>query len=621
MLSVSKLSMRFGSQVLYEDADFQCRPTQRFGITGKNGAGKSTLLAALAGLDSSSEGEVTYPQDTQIGMLKQDHFQYEDWRVIDVVLAGKPALWDAMQQKEVLFSKEDFTEEDGIKLGELEEIVAANNGYEAESFAATLLSGLGIVQGKHQGPMKALSGGFKLRVLLAQVLFQQPDLLLLDEPTNHLDITSIHWLEQYLIYEFEGILLFISHDKHFLNSVATHILDIDYGTIIPYTGNYDAFTLTKAQVEEQSKHSRSLQEAKIAQLKVFVEKFGAKNSKARQAKSKQKQIERIELTDIKTSNRRAPFFKFQQIRPSGKSVLKVKDMNKTFGELQVLKNVSFEVFRGEKIAVIGANGMGKSTIIKIILDQLPATSGEYTWGHEVYKGYFAQDHHEQLADDQTVLSWLEERSPADQRMNVRSYLGQMLFSGDDVKKKVSQLSGGEGARLLAANLMISQPNVLILDEPTNHLDLESVAALADALTKFQGTVLFVSHDRDFVRRIATRIIVLTPEGLQDVTQTYDEYLDAAGEDYLDRNKKAAKEQAEKLEKPARQGSIGKAESKLQKEITELEQELLLIDEQMAAPDFYHNTNKSDIQALQSERESVEKRIDEKLEEWENLQES
>ncbi len=619
MLGVSKLGMRFGAQLLFEEADFQCRPNQRFGITGKNGAGKSTVLEVLAGSDNSYEGEISLPQNTQIGILKQDHFQYDEWRLIDVVLAGKPALWDAIQQKEVLFSKEDFTEEDGIKLGELEEVVAANNGYEAESFAQTLLSGLGIAQEKHQGSMKALSGGFKLRVLLAQVLFQESDLLLLDEPTNHLDITSIHWLEQYLTYEFEGILLFVSHDKHFLNSVATHILDIDYDTIIPYTGNYDAFMLTKAQVEQQSKHSRGLQEAKVAQLRSFVDKFGAKNTKAKQAKSKQKQIDRIELTEIKATNRRAPFFKFTQIRPSGKSVLKVKELNKTFGELQVLKNVSFELFRGEKVAIIGPNGMGKSTILKIILEQLTADQGEYQWGHETYKGYFAQDHHEQLKGSQSVLSWLEDVAPALQRANVRSYLGQMLFSGDDVKKQISNLSGGEAARLLAAGLMITQPNVLILDEPTNHLDLESLAALAEALKKFEGTVLFVSHDRDFVRKIATRIIVLTPDGLHDVTQTYDEYLDAAGEDYLDRNKKEAKSKPEKEERSKKSGGKGKQEGKLQKQITELEQELLLIDEQMAAPDFYKNTQSDDVQGLREQRESLQKCIDEKLSEWENLE--
>jgi ATPase subunit of ABC transporter with duplicated ATPase domains len=619
MLGVSKLGMRFGSQLLFEEATFQCRPNQRFGITGKNGAGKSTLLEVLAGHDNSHEGEISLPQAATIGILKQDHFQYENWRVLDVVIAGKPELWDAIQQKEELFSKVEFTEEDGIKLGELEEVVAANNGYEAESFAATLLSGLGIAQEKQNGSMQALSGGFKLRVLLAQVLFQEPDLLLLDEPTNHLDITSIHWLEQYLTYEFEGILLFISHDKHFLNSVATHILDIDYDTIIPYTGNYDAFTLTKAQVEEQSRAARGQQEAKISQLREFVDKFGAKNTKAKQAKSKQKQIERMELTEVKTSNRRAPFFKFTQCRPSGKSVLKVKEISKSFGELQVLNNVSFELFRGEKVAIIGPNGMGKSTIIKIILDQLPVDQGEYQWGHEVYQGYFAQDHHEQLAGEQTVFSWLEERAPAQQRMHVRNYLGQMLLSGDDVKKRVSQLSGGEAARLLAANLIINQPNVLILDEPTNHLDLESVAALAEALAKFEGTLLFVSHDRDFVRKIASRIIVLTPQGLQDVTKSYDEYLDSAGEDYLDRNKKEAKEKPEKQPKAKKSSNkSGKKESKLQKQITELEQELLLIDEQMAAPEFYQNTPQEDVTALQQERKSVQRRIDEKLAEWENL---
>ncbi|HLF66537.1 MAG TPA: ATP-binding cassette domain-containing protein, partial [Gammaproteobacteria bacterium] len=526
MLNVQNLALQYGRQELFSNSTFQCRPKQRFGITGKNGAGKSSLLRILAGTEKASGGEYSLPMGAQLGMLSQDHFKYESWPVVDVVVSGNAALWRAFKQKEVLLAKADFTEEDGLQLGALEEQIAHHRGYEAQSIAQTLLSGLGIVQEKHQGPMSSLSGGFKLRVLLAQVLFQNPDLLLLDEPTNHLDITSIHWLEEYLKEEFDGIVLFVSHDKHFLNTVATHILDIDYGAITPYTGNYDRSLELKHQAEEQRSSARKHQEAKVEQLQTFVEKYGAKASKAKQAKSKQKQIDRIELTEIKTTNRGAPYFSFKQARPTGKRVVTLDNIKKSFGDLTVLNRVSVELLRGEKVAIIGANGIGKSTLLKIIVNELPADEGKFDWGHEVQMGYFAQDHHEQLKGNQTLFHFLEDKAPHDMRDKVRSVLGQMLFSGDDAHKTISQLSGGEAARLLIGSLIITQPNVLVMDEPTNHLDLEAISALAKALKAYPGTCLFVSHDRDFVRALATRIIVLTPHGLADITASYDEYLDA-----------------------------------------------------------------------------------------------
>lgn len=621
MISVSSLSMRYGGQMLFEDATFQCRPNQRFGISGKNGAGKSTLLRVFSGEEEATTGEVSFPQDAQLGMLKQDHFQYEDWSLLDTVIAGKPNLWSALKEKDVLLSKAEFTEEDGIRLGDLEAVIAHENGYEAESIAHTLLSGLGIEAEKHSGPMRALSGGFKLRVLLAQVLFQNPTIMLLDEPTNHLDITSIHWLEQYLTFQFEGILLFVSHDKHFMNAVATHILDVDFGTITSYTGNYDAFVLSKALLQEQAQRARTHEEAKIDHLKSFVDKFGAKASKAKQARSKQKQIDKMELTELKVSNRAAPYFNFKQKRPSGKSVLKLEKVCKAFGELQVLKNIGFELFRGEKVAIIGANGMGKSTLLKIVMDQLKADAGEHEWGYETQVGYFAQDHDEQLQGDVTVFTWLEDRAPPEKRFDVRRYLGQMLFSGDTVKKKLTQLSGGEAARLVAAGLMITEPNVLVMDEPTNHLDLEALTALGEALKRYDGSVLFVSHDRDFVRMVATRIIVLTPEGLKDITAGYDDYLDAAGEDYLDRSKKTAAkpDKADKKKSKSRErDNTGKQEAKLEREIASLENEILTIDAQMGAPEFYQQTTPAEQAELQKERDKLQEKIDEKLTEWENL---
>lgn len=540
MLNIQNLSIQYGRHTLFEEATFQCRPQQRFGITGKNGAGKSSLLRVINGTEKPMAGEASLPANAQVGTLSQDHFQYESWPVVDVVISGNSQLWEAFKQKDILLAKEDFTEEDGLALGTLEEQIAHHRGYEAPSIAQTLLSGLGIVQDKHFGPMGALSGGFKLRVLLAQVLFQNPDVLLLDEPTNHLDITSIHWLEEYLKNEFEGIVLFVSHDRHFLNTVATHILDIDYGTITPYTGNYDRSLELKAQAEEQRTSARKHQEAKIEQLQTFVEKFSAKASKAKQAQSKQKQIDRMELTEVKASNRGAPYFMFKQARPSGKRALLIDKVGKSFGDLTVLNNVSFQLMRGEKVAIIGANGIGKSTLLKIVMNELPADEGMYEWGHEASVGYFAQDHHEQLHGSQTLFQYLEDKAPHDMRDKVRSILGQMLFSGDDAHKLIAQLSGGEAARLLLGGLIITQPNVLIMDEPTNHLDLEAIAGLAKALKTYPGSCLFVSHDRDFVRALATRIIVLTPKGLKDITASYDEYLDAAGEDYLSRGKSSGK---------------------------------------------------------------------------------
>lgn len=534
MITASKLAMRYGGQTLFENATLSCRPGERYGVVGKNGAGKSTLLRMIAGEFPPAEGTIDFSAKAELGLLKQDHYTYETWRLLDVVIAGKPRLQAALEEKDKLLNHVDFTEEDGIRLGELEGVIAEENGYEAESFAHRLLSGLGIEMSKHKGPLSALSGGFKLRVLLAQVLFQEPDILLLDEPTNHLDITSIHWLEEYLKESFEGILLFVSHDRHFLNSVSSHILDIDYGTVTDYTGNYERFLVSKAQNEERAKASREQQDAKVDQLKDFVNKFGAKASKAAQARSKQKQIDRIELTEVKVSNRGAPYFKFLQSRPSGKQTLNVEKVAKAYGELKVLTNISFQAFRGEKIAIIGPNGMGKSTLLKIIMKQLSADQGTFEWGYETQPGYFAQDHHEQLQGDLTVHQWLNDQAPSGMRDKVRSFLGQMLFSGNTVDKKIEQLSGGEAGRLLLAGLMINQPNVLILDEPTNHLDLEAITGLMEALSKFEGTVLFVSHDRDFVRGLASRIIVLTPQGLRDITASYDDYLNAAGEDFLDR---------------------------------------------------------------------------------------
>lgn len=633
MLSVQNLSVSFTGKTIFDDVNFECKPKRRYAITGRNGAGKSTLLKVLSGELTPGSGGIHYPEKYKLAILKQDHFVYESWRIIDVVIAGKPALWEALSKKQPLIEKSSITEAEGLYLSELEETIMRYDGYSAESVAHRLLSGLGIEQSKHFNPLSTLSGGFKLRVLLAQTLFHEPDLLLLDEPTNHLDITSIHWLEEYLKNEFMGILLFVSHDKHFINSTATDILDIDYSTVKKYVGNYDAFVTLKQELADQKLKERKNQESKISQLQDFVDRFGAKASKATQARSKQKQINKMELTEVLVSDRRSPYFVFDIVRESGKMVLGINRISKTFNASNenaqtVLQNIVFECHRGERIAIIGANGLGKSTLLKIITGNLAADSGDFAWGYEAQVGYFAQDHHEALKDtEQTAVAWLEDHAPARNRARVRNVLGQMLLSGDDAQKKIASLSGGEAGRLLFAHIMLQEPNVLILDEPTNHLDLEALDGLINALKKYRGTLLFVSHDRDFVRNLATRIIVLTKEGLKDITATYDEYLNASGQDFLTREKqqgiKKKEARTDKKSSDSVRENIKNRHPKvdgsdLQEKIIDLEKSLDTLLQAMAAPDFYQVNTAERIKTLMIEKNRLEKEIEGNVKVWEKL---
>jgi len=532
MLDVRSLSMEFGQKSLFQNVDLILLPTQRYGVVGANGTGKSTFLKILAGDEASSHGSVEKAKNLTIGILKQDHFRYEEDRLIDVVIRGNPVLWDAMMEKEKLFSKETFTEEDGYRLSELEEIVMHQGGYEAEATVKNLLLGLGIAEKFHQGPLSALSGGYKLRVLLAQVLYQKPDIMLLDEPTNHLDIVSIAWLEEFLKTTFKGLLVFISHDRSFLNNMSTNILDIDYDTITDYTGNYDKFCIAKEESLRLKQSELKNQEKKIEALQSFVDRFGAKASKASQAASRQKMIDRIELVEIKDSNIFKPYFNFQHKRPSGKSIVKVENLHKRFDERILLKEVSFTIQRGDKCAVIGPNGIGKSTLLKILLNEVQSDQGEFEWSETVQVGYFAQDYRTQLVPEQTIWQWMENNivAPAQE---IRKVLGQVLFRGSDVDKKIATLSGGESARLVMAKLILEKHNVLIFDEPTNHLDLESIDALIEAIQEFPGAVLFVSHNRYFIDRISSRVLVLTEQyGVQNYLGNYNDYLDQFGKDYL-----------------------------------------------------------------------------------------
>lgn len=532
MLDIRNIGMQFGPKSLFQDVNLILLPTRRYGIVGANGTGKSTFLKILSGEEQASTGTVEKAKSLKIGILKQDHFRYEQNKLIDVVLRGNQILWDALTEKEGLYAKTDFTESDGYRLSELEEIFMNQGGYEAEAVAKNLLLGLGIAESFHYGPLSALSGGYKLRVLLAQVLFQKPDIMLLDEPTNHLDIVSIAWLEEFLKTEFKGLLIFISHDRSFLNNTATNILDIDYDTVLDYHGNYDQFCFAKEEQLRLKQSELKNQEKRVEALQSFVNRFGAKASKAGQAASRQKMIDRIELVEIKESNILKPYFNFHQKKSSGKNVLKIEHLHKQFAERILLKKVSFDITRGDKCAIVGPNGIGKSTLLKILLSELGADAGHFEWSETVQVGYFAQDYHSELDPELTLLQWLEEKVAATSQ-EIRKVLGQVLFSGESVDKKIGVLSGGECARLIMAKLILEKHNVLIFDEPTNHLDLESIDALIEAIQQFQGAVLFVSHNRHFIDSIATRVLVLTEQyGVQNYLGNYKDYLEQYGTDYL-----------------------------------------------------------------------------------------
>ena len=532
MLTFNDLAMTFGPKLLFEGATMNLTKGHRYGVVGANGCGKSTLLKLISGLEEPFLGEITKPKLDTVGFLQQDQFLHPEERILDVVMKGRKELWSAIQEKDKLLEANDWNEDNVMRIGELEEAIAKHDGYAAEALAHTLLTGLGIAVDDHKKPLSILSGGYRLRVLLAQALFDDPDILVLDEPTNHLDIMTISWLETYLKKDYQGLLILVSHDHSFLNGVCTDILDIDYGEIIHYPGNYDHFVKEKKAVAQQRLDEKAQAEQRIAELQKFIDKFKAKATKARQAKSKQKMVDRIEVPDIKNSSRREPHFKLQTQRPSGKRVLQVSQIAKAYGEHQVLQNVNFEIGREDKLALIGHNGVGKSTLLKIITDNLAADSGSYEWGHETHVAYFAQDHHEQLEGRKTVLGWLSSQVENKSETELRSALGQMLFRSDDADKSISSLSGGEAARLCFAKIMLQKPNVLILDEPTNHLDLESIEALKKALKTYHGTVIFVSHDRYFVSHIATRVITLTEKGVNDFRGSYKDYLTKFGEDYL-----------------------------------------------------------------------------------------
>ncbi|MCC8418424.1 MAG: ATP-binding cassette domain-containing protein [Rickettsia endosymbiont of Glossina mortisans submortisans] len=532
MIIINDLAMSYGARILFTDVNLHIKNNKRYGLVGANGAGKTTFFKVLTKEEASAFGDINIPKNSKVGCLKQDQFLYENTKIIDTVIAGNKELWKTLQEKEEILNRQECSDEDGYKLGELEQIIYDNDGYTAEIFAASLLVGLGIAEKYHYEPLSALSGGYKLRVLLAQSLFNNPDILLLDEPTSHLDIISIYWLENYLKNSFKGILIFISHDLAFLNNVATDILDIDYGEIKLYTGNYDNFVQEKQIIAAQELSERNFLEKKIENMQAWVDKFRA-GTRARQSASREKQLEKMELPDIQKSSRISPLFRFKQLRNSGKLVLKIDQITKDFENKQILNKVSFSVSRGEKIIIIGANGIGKSTLLKILMNKISTDQGSYEWGYESQISYFAQDHNELLNENISIIDCLKKQSEKETENTIRNTLGQVLFRSDEVNKNILSLSGGEGARLLLAKMMLEKSNILVLDEPTNHLDIESREALKKALIDFEGTVILVTHDRDFAKSIATRIIALSHrKNIVDFKGKYDDYIEKYGNDYL-----------------------------------------------------------------------------------------
>ncbi|HBA97193.1 MAG TPA: ABC transporter ATP-binding protein [Lachnospiraceae bacterium] len=525
MIQASNVTLRLGKKALFEDVNIKFTEGNCYGLIGANGAGKSTFLKILTGEIEPSKGEIITTPGQRLSFLKQDHFQYDGYKVLDTVIMGNERLYEIMKEKEEIYAKEDFTEEDGIKASELEAEFAGMDGWEAEAGAATLLNGLGIATDIHDKKMSELPAGDKVKVLLAQALFGNPDILLLDEPTNHLDLEAIRWLEEFLI-NFENTVIVVSHDRYFLNKVCTHIADIDYAKIQLYTGNYDFWYESSQLMIKQMKEANKKKEEKIKELQSFIQRFSANASKSRQATSRKHALEKIQLDDMKPSSRKYPYIDFRPDREIGNEVLTVEHISKTIDGVKVLDDISFIVGREDKIAFVGSNTIANTTLFKILAGETEPDEGSYKWGVTTSFSYFPKDNTELFEGSETIVDWLMPFSPEKDPTYVRGFLGRMLFPGEDGIKKVNVLSGGERVRVMLSKMMILGSNILIIDEPTAHLDMESITSLNNGLIKFPGVVLFTSQDHQFIQTIANRIIEITPGGLIDKITTYDEYLDS-----------------------------------------------------------------------------------------------
>ncbi|KPB06481.1 ABC-F family ATP-binding cassette domain-containing protein [Bacillus sp. CHD6a] len=528
MLTVTNIGLRYGDRKLFEDVNIKFTPGNCYGLIGANGAGKSTFLKILSGEVEAQTGDVHMNKDERMAILKQNHFEYEEHEVLKVVIMGHSRLYEVMQEKDAIYMKEDFSDEDGMRAAELEGEFAELNGWEAESEAAILLKGLGISEDLHTKKMADITGGEKVKVLLAQALFGKPDVLLLDEPTNHLDIKAIQWLEEFLI-NFENTVIVVSHDRHFLNKVCTHIADLDYGKIQIYVGNYDFWYESSQLAARMASDVNRKKEEKIKELQAFIARFSANASKSKQATSRKKLLDKISLDDIKPSSRRYPYVNFTPEREIGNDLLRVEGLTKTIDGEKVLDNVSFIMNKDDKIALVGGNEIANTTLLKIISGEMEPDSGTFKWGITTTQAFFPRDNSKFFEGvDMNLVDWLRQYSPNDQTESfLRGFLGRMLFSGEEVMKKASVLSGGEKVRCMLSKMMLSGSNILLLDDPTNHLDLESITALNNGLINFKGSIIFTSHDHQFIETIANRIIEITPKGMVDKQMTYDEYLEDA----------------------------------------------------------------------------------------------
>ncbi|KGD73510.1 ABC transporter ATP-binding protein [Tatumella morbirosei] len=528
MLVTSNVTMQFGSKPLFENISVKFGGGNRYGLIGANGSGKSTFMKILGGDLQPSNGNVSYDPNERIGKLRQDQFAFENFTVLDTVIMGHNELWEVKQERDRIYSLPEMSEEEGYKVAELEVQYGEMDGYTAESRAGELLLGVGIPLEQHYGPMSEVAPGWKLRVLLAQALFSNPDILLLDEPTNNLDIDTIRWLEQ-VLNERNSTMVIISHDRHFLNMVCTHMADLDYGELRVYAGNYDEYMTAATQARERLLSDNAKKKAQIAELQSFVSRFSANASKSRQATSRAKQIDKIKLDEVKASSRQNPFIRFEQDKKLFRNALQTEELSKGFDKGLLFDRFNLLLEVGEKVAIIGANGIGKTTLLKTLVGELTPDNGTVKWSENASLGYYAQDHAADFANDLTVFDWMSQwKQEGDDEQAVRSILGRLLFSQDDIKKPAKVLSGGEKGRMLFGKLMMEKPNVLVMDEPTNHLDMESIESLNMALEMYEGTLIFVSHDREFVSSLATRVIEIKSGDITDFSGSYEDYLRSQG---------------------------------------------------------------------------------------------
>lgn len=526
MISTANITMQFGAKPLFENVSVKFGDGNRYGLIGANGCGKSTFMKILSGDLEPSAGNVSVTPNERLSVLRQNQFAYEDYRVLDVVLMGHTEMWAAMSERDAIYANLEASEDDYIHAADLESVFAEYGGYTAESRASELLLGLEIPLEQHNGLMSAVAPGWKLRVLLAQALFANPDIMLLDEPTNNLDINTIRWLEE-VLNERDCTMVIISHDRHFLNSVCTHMADMDYGELRVYPGNYDDYMVAVSEVRARLLAGNAKKKNQIIELQAFVRRFSANASKAKQATSRAKQLDKIKLDEVKPSSRVNPFIRFDQTKKLHRLALEVEGMSKGYGEEPLFQNLNLMVSVGERIAVIGPNGIGKSTLLKTFVGELTPDTGIVKWSENSEVGYFAQDHAEDFAEDLTLIDWMGQwRKESDDDQTMRGTLGRLLFTADDIGKSVKVLSGGEQGRMLFGKLILQKNNIMVMDEPTNHLDMESIESLNNALESYPGTLIFVSHDREFVSSLATRIIELTPQGIVDFNGNYEDYLNA-----------------------------------------------------------------------------------------------